>query len=210
MVKQDELDAKIIQKKKETDEKQLALDQAKYSAQVDIANNYVNAVGSLTELVTTIRTAAAGKDTKAQEKAAKDQFNILKGVQIAATIISGINGVVNALSAKSTLPEPFATALRVSNAVAIGVASAAAIAKIAATKYNSTSGGGAAPSTPSAPSPSVPQQSTSAPSTMGLGEMKVLPQKEQYNWQKVYVTQGDIRETINRVEVIETRSKLGT
>jgi hypothetical protein len=211
LLKQDEIDAKILQKTKERIEKEKQLEQDKFTAQVDIANNYVNAVGSLTELVTSIRVAAAGKDTKAQEKAARDQFNILKGVQIAATIISGISGVVNALSAKSTLPEPFATALRISNAVAIGVASAAAVAKIASTQYQGGGGGSSAASaaTPSAPPP-VPS-TVQAPSTIGLGQANIAPMRnEQKQWQKVYVVESDIRNTTNRVEVIENRSVLGS
>ena len=214
LLKQDEINEKIAQKTKERIEKEKQLEQDKFNAQIDIANNYVNAIGSLTELVTAIRTAAAGKDTKAQEKAARQQFNVLKGVQIAATIISGISGVVNALSAKSVLPEPFATTLRVSNAVAIGIAAAASVAKIAATQFQgggSVGAGSSAAATPptSAPPP-ISSAAPSAPSTIGLGQMTISPQTQQTNWQKVYVVESDIRNTTSKVEVIENRSVLGS
>jgi hypothetical protein len=212
LLKQDEINEKIAQKTKERIEKEKQLEQDKFNAQIDIANNYVNAIGSLTELVTAIRTAAAGKDTKEQEKAARQQFNVLKGVQIAATIISGISGVVNALSAKSVVPEPFATALRVSNAVAIGIAAAASVAKIAATQFQGGGGAGssAVATAPSSAPPPISSAAPSAPSTIGLGQMTISPQTQQANWQKVYVVESDIRNTTNRVEVIENRSVLGS
>jgi hypothetical protein len=214
LVKQDEIDAKILQKSKETKEKELAQEQLKFDAQIGIANAYVNAIGSLSDLVTTIRTAAAGKDTKAAEKAAKTQFNVFKGVQIASTIISGIAGVQNALVPKlnDLTPEPFASGLRIANAISIGISAAANVAKIAATQFQSSGGGGAAPSTSTPPSnpPPITSSAPSAPSTIGLGQMSISPQTQQANWQKVYVVESDIRNTTNRVEVIENRSVLGS
>jgi hypothetical protein len=207
------LEEDITAKNKEEAEKRKENELAETQGKLDIAQSYVNAIGSLTDLVTTIRVAGAGKDTAAQEKAARDQFNIMKGVQIASTIISGINGVMNALSAVSTIPEPFGFALKVANAVSVGVAAAANVAKIAATQFQPRGGGGGGGGgqTPSsAPAPSSQAPSISAGSTMGLGEMKILPQKQETNWQKVYVVESDIRNTTNRVEVIETRSVLGS
>ena len=213
LLKQDEIDAKIIQKTKERTEKENAIEQAKFNAQIGIADSYVNAIGSLSDLVTTIRIAAAGKDTKAQEKAARQQFNIFKGIQIASTIISGIAGVQNALAPKlnDLTPEPFATGLRIANAVSIGISAAANVAKIAATQFQ---GGGGSPSVDTGsgngPSPSAPPSPSGPPSTIGLGQMNVAPQKEQFNWQKVYVVESDIRNVTGKVEVIENRSVLGS
>ena len=212
LVKQDEIDAKILQKKKETAEKEKAIEQAKFDGQIGIATNYVNAIGSLTDLVTSIRIMAAGNDTKAQEKAARQQFNIMKGVQIAIAIISGISGVQNALMPKppgtDLTPEPIATALRISTAIGVGLASAANIAKIAATQFQG-GGGAAGPGASTAPPP-ITSSAPSAPSTIGLGQMNVAPQKEQFNWQKVYVVESDIRNVTGKVEVIENRSVLGS
>lgn len=216
LVKQDEIDAKILQKSKETKQKELEQEQLKFDAQIGIANNYVNAIGSLSDLVTTIRTAAAGKDTKAAERAAKTQFNIFKGIQIASTIISGIAGVQNALVPKlnDLTPEPFATALRISNAVAIGISAAANVAKIAATQFQTSGGGGGGGSANTGGggggAPTSIQPNAAPPSTIGLGQMTISPQKEQANWQKVYVVESDIRNTTNKVEVIENRSVLGS
>jgi hypothetical protein len=100
---------------------------------------------------------------------AEKGFKIGKGLSIAQTTIATIQGVQNALSAMSTIPEPFGTALKIANAVSIGAAGAVNIAKIAKTQFNSPNagvtptapsgggggGGGGAMSAPSAQSPSA-------------------------------------------------------
>lgn len=97
---------------------------------------------------------------------AEKGFKIGKGLSIAQTTIATIQGVQNAISAVSTIPEPFGTALKIANAVSIGAAGAANIAKIAKTQFNAPDaglqptttvggGGGGAMSAPSAQSPSA-------------------------------------------------------
>jgi hypothetical protein len=98
---------------------------------------------------------------------AEKGFKIGKGLSIAQTTIATIQGVQNALSAVTTIPEPFGTALKIANAVSIGAAGAANIAKIAKTQFNAPDsgvqptttvgggGGGGAMSAPSAQSPSA-------------------------------------------------------
>jgi hypothetical protein len=86
---------------------------------------------------------------------AEKGFKIGKALSIAQTTISTIMGVQNALNAASTLPEPFGMALKVANAVTIGAAGAASIAKIAASQFNPGGGGGnGGLDTPTMPSPS--------------------------------------------------------
>ena len=98
---------------------------------------------------------------------AEKGFKIGKGLSIAQTTIATIQGVQNALSAVTTIPEPFGTALKIANAVSIGAAGAANIAKIAKTQFNAPNsnvqpttsvgggGGGGAMSAPTAQSPSA-------------------------------------------------------
>lgn len=96
---------------------------------------------------------------------AEKGFRIGKGLSIAQTTIATIQGVQNALSAVSTIPEPFGMALKVANAVAIGAAGAASIAKIASSQFNANAGGGGGGiNTPSMPSPSSGGGAMSAPS----------------------------------------------
>jgi hypothetical protein len=98
---------------------------------------------------------------------AEKGFKIGKGLSIAQTTIATIQGVQNALSAVTTIPEPFGTALKIANAVSIGAAGAANIAKIAKTQFNAPDagvqptttvgggGGGGAMSAPTAQSPNA-------------------------------------------------------
>jgi hypothetical protein len=93
-------------------------------------------------------------------------------------------------------------------AIMAGISSAANIAKIASTQYQSTSGSATPPPT-TTPTPTALPQTLAAPSTMGLGGMKITQEKEQFNWQKVYVVESDIRGVSGKVQVIEQRSVLG-
>ena len=98
---------------------------------------------------------------------AEKGFKIGKGLSIAQTTIATIQGVQNALSAVTTIPDPFGTALKIANAVSIGAAGAVNIAKIAKTQFNAPNAGvtptapsggggsGGAMSAPSAQSPSA-------------------------------------------------------
>jgi hypothetical protein len=99
---------------------------------------------------------------------AEKGFKIGKGLSIAQTTIATIQGVQNALSAVTTIPDPFGTALKIANAVSIGAAGAANIAKIAKTQFQAPNagvtptapsggggGGGGAMSAPSGQSPSA-------------------------------------------------------
>ena len=97
---------------------------------------------------------------------AEKGFKIGKGLSIAQTTIATIQGVQNALSAVTTIPDPFGTALKIANAVSIGAAGAANVAKIAKTQFNAPNagitpttsvggGGGGAMSAPSAQAPSA-------------------------------------------------------
>lgn len=73
---------------------------------------------------------------------AKRQFQINKALAIQSSIISGIQGVINALSAQSVVPEPFGTILKVATAVGVGIAATVNTAKIASQQFNEGGGSG--------------------------------------------------------------------
>ena len=122
---QDDQAAKDRREKEIEDE--LALQEAK----LGIAQSYLSALRSLTELY-------QGQDIAKQRR----MFQISKGISIAQTTISTYQGIVNALSAKSLVPEPLGQAFKVANAIAIGAAGAANIAQIASTGFQGGGGGG--------------------------------------------------------------------
>ena len=201
-------DADVAILNKDAADKEEQLDQDTTSAKLKIAEAFVSSMQGLSDLVFDITNANLKKGTEAQLKAAKEQFKINKAIQISAAIISIISGEINALTAKSTIPDPFAQPYRVLNAVSIGLAGAANIAKIAGTQFNPGGGGGSAPSTtvpPTTPSPT----SMTAAQTLGLGQM-TTPQIQTggLKYTKVYVTETDITGVQNKVNVIQSRATI--
>ena len=133
-----------LQRADEASQKQIEIEKNVQRSKLEIAVQYLNAAQSLTDAMTTSGLISA-------EKA----FKISKALGITQTTISTIMGVQNALNATSTVPEPFGMALKVANAVAIGAAGSASIAKIAASQFNPGGGGGGGGlDTPTMPSPS--------------------------------------------------------
>lgn len=114
-------------------------------AKFEITKQYITAAQSLTDAMTSSGLISA-----------KKSFEIGKALSIAQTTISTIQGVQNALNAQTTIPDPFGTALKIANAVAIGTAGAASIAKIASTKFEGgkSGAGGGGGLNPNLPSPS--------------------------------------------------------
>jgi len=136
-------------KEKDSNKKIAEDDQKLADAKVSIANATLSALSNLANLY-------QGNDEKKQRRA----YEVSKGISIAQTTISTIEGVMNALSAKSTIPEPFGQALKVANAVSIASAGALNVAKITATGFQGggdinaqtgDSGTGGMPQTPQQP-----------------------------------------------------------
>jgi hypothetical protein len=136
-----------------TTEDTVKIEQALGQEKLAIAQNYVASIGALNTALVDSGLVSAKKG-----------FQIAKAIGVAEATISTINGVNNALTAKTIFPEPFGTAFRAANAIAIASAGALNIAKIARTQFNaggssgapsvgsvggSSSAGGGAASTPS-------------------------------------------------------------
>lgn len=122
------------QKKKE-------LDKASQDASFAIVEGGLGAIAGISDLAFEIKKGNLEKGSKAEEAAARKNFETNKKVQIAIAVISGIQGVINALTAQSVIPEPFGMILKAVNAVTVGVTTAVNIAKIKNTKFGSSSGG---------------------------------------------------------------------
>lgn len=65
---------------------------------------------------------------------AKEGSELSKGIAVAQTSINTYQGITAALAAETTIPEPFGQALKVANAVAVGVSGLMNVKKILATK----------------------------------------------------------------------------
>lgn len=147
-------------------------------------------------------------------KQAKKQFDINKGLAIASATISGIQGVVNALSAQSIIPEPYGTVLKVVTAAAVGAAAVANIAKIASSKFDAGggggggSGGGAAPiSIPAPPSISTAENNVNKGTSFDETGKKIGGESKTPTV-KVTATIGvdEVSNKQNRVDTLEKQS----
>jgi hypothetical protein len=189
--------------------KKLNLDIA--NASLDIAQQSNNAMQGLSDLFFSVKMANLEKGSAAELKAAKQQFKVNKALAITNGIISTIQGVINALTATSSLPEPYATILRVVSAVSVAAAGAANVAKISATQFNSgaTSGGGGAMASLSSAGGGVALEPPSSGSTQlnADGTIKAAIGNTQPTI-KAVVVETDITTSQKRVNTIEERASL--
>lgn len=198
------IEERYRQEKEELEEQH---NQAMASATLDSANNTANALQSLSDAVFSIKMQNLQKGSKAELELAKKQFKINKALAITQATISTIQGVINALTAQSAIPEPYGTILKAVNAVAVGVAGAANIAKISSQQFNAGGGGGGA-SVADAGSVSVAPPSTGSTMLNPDGTIKKPDGKEPESV-KAIVVETDITKTQKRVNSIEEKSKIG-
>ena len=211
----------------ETNNKQLSLDISKkireqeledfktnYSAQLQIAQTTAQSLQSLSDLYFMVKSKNLQKGTDAERKAAEQQFKINKALAITSAVISGIQGVINALSAQSVIPEPFGTILKVASAVGIGIAAAANVAKIASTKFDAgggaPSGGGAVTAVPIPAPPTIntPNANTNQSTSFDESGKKIGGTEEKQPVIKVTATVGvdEVSKKQDRVETLEKQS----
>jgi hypothetical protein len=202
--------AKLELKKKYAEETR-ALNIAEAQVNLEIAQQSNQSMQSLSDLFFSIKMANLEKGSAAELKAAKDQFKVNKALAITNGIISTIQGVINALTADSALPEPYATILRVVSAVSVAAAGAANVAKISATQFNpgATSGGGGATASLSSASGGVALAPPSSGSTQlnADGTIKAAIGNAQPTI-KAVVVETDITTSQKRVNTIEERASL--
>lgn len=159
----------------ELTESQIALIKAKYVEQteslqkaehakttqqnLDTTKNALEGAQSLSDAFFSFKMAKVKKGSAEEEALAKKQFEINKALQLGTAIINGVQGVL-AITAVPDFTLGVATAIRIGAQIAL---TAASVAKIATTKFGSSSGGGTPPSAsapPSVPIPSPPTLNT--------------------------------------------------
>jgi chromosome segregation ATPase len=184
-------------------------------------NNSLSAAQSLTSSLQSLsdayfhfKTKNLQKGSAEELKQAKKQFDINKGIAIANATISGIQGVVNALSAQSVIPEPFGAILKGVTAVAVGAAAVANISKIESQKFNPGGGGGggggvAAVAVPSPPTINTPSANTNSSTSFDETGKKVGGEKEPIKPTinvNSTVSVKEINDKQNDVKVLEEQS----
>jgi hypothetical protein len=129
-----ETDKTRTAKEKEEADKKLAIEEALSEAKYEIANKTFDLINVFV----------------------KKGSKLAKGVAIAQATMNTYQGITSALAAPSIVPEPFGTALKIANSVAIGVTGFMNVKKILATdgegKGGAGASGGGGASIPAAPS----------------------------------------------------------
>ena len=186
-------------------------------ASLQIGTQLFSSLGGLNDLLTLNKIKNLEKGSKAEEAVLKKSFERGKKIAIAQATIAGIQGVINALTAATTIPEPFGTILKIANAASVAVSTAVNIAKIKAQKFESTS----------SPQPDTGgtnnQSGTNTggdlikPPIFNLGGQQIggasnmLGSNNVINGQpiKVFVTETDISSVQGKVAVTEGNSLFG-
>ena len=178
-----QLSAEAAEKERLRREKELAEALAAQNATFDLAQSGVGALLELNE-------AFAG-ETEAQQKKA---FERRKKLEIAGALISSAQGVVNIWANKSAVPSPFDIPFKVAQT---GILLATTVAQIAKIKQQQFSGGGSV-SSPNVGGGGIP---TISPVT---NTSTLVPQEPT----QVFVTETDISNTQNKVNVIEAQATI--
>lgn len=190
------------------DERKAKRDQEAAEDAQRLQNNFAVAKASndslqgLSDLFFSVKSRNLKKGSAEELAMAKKQFQINKGLSISSAIISGLQGVINATNA----PFPLNIALP----IAVGLTSAAGVAKIASTTFNAGASGGSmptvsAPTVGSTPTINAPSQSTTSLNPDGSVRSKNTTPTSI----KAYVVETEITGTQNQVSQIENLAKHG-
>lgn len=176
---------------------------------LEFTKNGLQAAQSISDLFFSIKMANTKKGSVEEEKAARKQFIINKAAAISSTILNGIQGGLTAF-AKNPPPSP----IGIISASLVGLGTAAAVAKIAATQFNNTGfasedkgsvslggaiSGGSGGSI--APPPTVQPQQQNVTTFTGNNN-------NNFNQQpiKTYVVETDLRNSTNTIDKIREQA----
>lgn len=127
-------------REKDAANKDLELKQKTLDAERNLLDKSLNAAQGLSDLVFLIKKNNAEKGSAEEERAARKQFKINQGLQVASAIMSGVQAVQSALAQPMLIPAPLGTIIKAGTVAATGVTAVANVGKIAAAKFD---GGGA-------------------------------------------------------------------
>lgn len=183
---------KLLQDQQDQADREIAIRKAKKEAVLKLTEDGLNLISKINEKLV--------KDGKKQNDIQKTLALVKIGIDTAKAISSAIN------TANAPTPDNVATGgiAGIAKFIAISaqIITAAAKAKSVLGKGQSSAGGGAAP-TPSAPSVAAPQ--IRAPRITGT---PIITRQNTPEPIKVFVSESDIRNTSNKVQVIENQSEV--
>ena len=206
-----EIDAALVENSKQ------ATEVRKEQAQ-DLVNTYSQVAQGIGDLMGTISDIWQDsikervKNGKITEEQGKKEFEQSKKLQIATAIINGLAGVAMAVSNAMAIPPPVGPILAAVNSAMVVATTAAQIAKIKSTTFDSGGGGSVGGDVASAAATPTPAAVEYTPkySTNVTGESETVnlanAVSERQKDTRVYVVESDINEAGKRVEIREAES----
>jgi hypothetical protein len=181
-------------------------EQEKLEKKAQMFKNYSDSVLKLTETIFTLTNAYGKQDEESKEKRAKRQFQINKALQLSLAVMDGYKAVTASLAQSPVAIGPIPNPAGIASLAFAVTTSLANIAKIEATKYQS-SGASIDVGSPSISSAGDGVQGFSdAPKVQGVPSGSTLLNSEQ---QKVVVVESDITKVQKKVSVIEAANTYG-
>ncbi|CAB5229290.1 hypothetical protein UFOVP1551_27 [uncultured Caudovirales phage] len=185
-------------------EERKALTKIDINEAIKLAEQSAKALQGLGDAVFANKLAKVKKGGAEEQKIYKQQFEFNKKMQLAGAVIDGAKAIVSSLSQSPVAIGPVPNPAGIASLALVAVSTAASIAKIAATKFESSGGGSTTAPTFNASAPDV---NASVPAlnqpTTNLTPPTTPPPTQ------VYVTETDIKRVGNRVNVIESRARFG-
>lgn len=211
---------KVIEEKYKTDtllisqqikEQKKLDDQEALNNGINTAKQSNDALQGLSDLAFMIKKKNLKAGSAEEEKAARQQFKINKGIQLAGAVIDGFKAVTSSLSQSPIAIGPVPNPAGIASLAFAAITSAVNIAKIASTQYEGGAGGsGAAPTAPniSAPAISQPDNTSTLFNADTINQSGTLsnnnPSVQQQSPIKVNLLESDVTKTQKKVNMAES------
>lgn len=180
---------------------------------VDITRNALQSVQQLSDIFFMFKSQKAEKGSKQEEDLARKQFNFNKGLQLGLAAIDGFKSITSSLAqspiAVGVVPNPAGIA----SLAFASITTAANIAKIAASQFKSSGGGGGV-SAPSAPNITIPAPPVISTASNNLNSNTSFDENgkriggEQKQTISINATIGvdEVKRKMDKVDVLEKQS----
>jgi hypothetical protein len=206
---QDLTDEQREKKIQDNEDRKVAITKAARQAEakiaMDLAVTSIAGLQTLSDLAFASKLSKTKKGSEEEEKLMRKQFKANKAMQLSTAIINGVQAQLSILAQTPKVDFGIATAALM---VSAGILSAASIAKIAATQFDTTSagGGGGGMNTPDINAGAATATSNSQPSTLlnpdGTVNNQNTPTPAPI---QVYVVESDITSTQTQVAVVQNQ-----
>jgi hypothetical protein len=190
-------------------------------AKTEIAQGYASSVNTMAQGIFEISNSLGKQDEKSKEKRAERQFKVQKALNLGMAVIDGFKAITTSLAQSPIAFGPIPNPAGIASLAFAAVTTAANIAKIASSKYQSSGGGGGGGGGAAPSPPSVSNPTTSAPTPPsitnlfdsegggagGAGEQALGVRQTPVI--KAVVVESDITNTQNRLNTYQQRSEIG-